>query len=377
MEQLLALRTTAFPLAPGTNNPLVRERVQARLPFTRGLFLDGVLVSALVSYPFSMYLAGSVVPMAGLAAIMTAPEYRRLGYVRELLHSTLADLRESGIGWSLEYPFDPAFYRRFGWQSIPNGIVTELPAHLLLTSPPPAAKRISGEQLADLKPIYACWARHYNLTLTRDDEARAAWQRLLMPSRQGSARLAYRLEDSYLIAALREQTGDLMLTVKDYAFASPQGRRALFAFMGNFAGQTKNIRIHLPGDEPLGWDHPPAAGNHYQVLQARVVDVPLALQQLPSSSPARFLMRVHDDFCGWNNRTFRITLHPPGVQVAAASGNAEVTIDVRALALLLSGGSSARALLRSKMAEGEEGCLESLASLAGGRNTFQPQADYF
>lgn len=115
LEQLFALRQVSFLDRSNFADETVRARHRARLPYTFGHFLEGRLTSAAVCYPFEMFLAGQRVQVGGLAGVLSAPQTRRRGFVREVLKNILERLSQDGVGWALEYPFDPRFYARYGF----------------------------------------------------------------------------------------------------------------------------------------------------------------------------------------------------------------------------------------------------------------------
>ena len=233
LEQLFAVRQVAFFEPADLSDPETQERYKSRLPYTRGYFDEDTLTSAYTLFPFEMFVAGQCVKMGGLAGVASAPESRRRGHIAKLLKDALEQLRVAGVGWCLEYPFDPRFYARYGWQSVPSGALVKVPSDRLFRGRAPDATRLNPNDAEQLKPIYRRWAQGHTFTLSRDDEARPDWARLL------ADRLMYKLEDAYCILELRENetTEHTELHVHDYAFSSPAGRRDLFTFLGSFHGQ--------------------------------------------------------------------------------------------------------------------------------------------
>ncbi|HEX7021424.1 MAG TPA: sterol carrier protein domain-containing protein, partial [Trueperaceae bacterium] len=220
-------------------------------------------------------------------------------------------------------------------------------------------------------------ARDYNFSLVRNDQARPDWQRVFMDPAAARPRPAYLLQDAYCVLELSAERGSERLRVHDYAFRTPQGRRDLLAFWGNFRGQVETVDLRLPAGEPLLLDTANQPSPHQSVWQVRVVDVGRALAPLAGRQEASFCLRVHDDFCAWNDQTFRLVLGPEGTTVQPAAHTPDLSVDVRALPALLSGSLSAHAAMKAGMAEGELPCAEALAALAGGRTPYLSRADFF
>lgn len=369
LDRLFALRQLSFLDDSNFRDPGVRARHVARLQLTFGHFIEERLTSAAVCFPFEMFLASRRVAVGGLASVLSAPETRRRGYVRELLHALLNDLKEKGTGWMLEYPFDPRFYARYGFASMPTGAELTIPAESLFRGPSPDAERLGGDPASILEPIYNAWAQTYSLALCRDNKARPTWNRIL------GNRICYLLEDAYVVFELAERAERQTLTVHDYAFSSPAGRDNLFRFVGSFYGQVQDISLHLPSDEPL------ALELRYRTndvpLQARIADVTAALTPLTSEHESTATLHVRDEFCAWNNGTFRLGFSPNGTTVSRSDADPDAALDIATLTQLVTGALSPTAVLKTGQAKGDLGVLELLAALSGGRVPFIPGSDYF
>ncbi|MDZ7705972.1 MAG: GNAT family N-acetyltransferase [Trueperaceae bacterium] len=381
LDALLAARKLTFLSDP--NDPGLREMVKGRLELTRGHFLDGRLTSAAVTYPFDIYLAGTRVPMGGLAAVLSVPEFRRRGFVRQLLADTLTRLHDEGVGWSLEYPFDPYFYARYGWQSVPHGATLELPTERLFRGGSPDAYPIDihpvdtypvspSDAERELAPLYETWAAQHNLAMVREGHPRPVWSRL---SSDGES--IYRLEDAYCVFGLEPTDHHLRLDVRDYAYTSPTGRTALRRFWGSFYGQATQVRLRLPDDDPWLFDFATFLQPSPHVLQARVVDVRAALAAFASPAAPSFVLDVRDDFCDWNDARFRVDTDGATLNVDDTPDTPDLSLDVRTLTLLLTGSLSAAAAVQAGLVAGETRHAETLAALSGGRTPFMSYGDYF
>ena len=378
LEQMFAVREVAFLEPADLSDPKTLQRYKDRLPYTRGYFDESTLTSVYTLFPFEMYLAGRRVKMGGLAGVASKPEYRRRGHIATLLGDALEQLRAAGVGWCLEYPFDPRFYARYGWQSVKSGALVEVPSERFSRGRAPDAVRLERKEVEQLKLIHKRWAQGYNFTLSRDDGARPDWTRHIRQPWEARDRLIYKLEDAYCLLDFREdEKARSVLNVHDYAFLSPAGRRNLFAFLGSFHGQVDMVSLHLPSDEPHLLDWQAYVLNNDEALQARVVDVKLALEALPCPSETSFILRVEDDFCEWNNQIFQVTLGEENEVALAQGASPDFSLNVRTLALLLSGSLNAEAARRAGLLEGNTKVARALVSLAGERTSFMPLSDYF
>lgn len=359
---------------PAAEGPIVGE-IRSHLPVTLGSFEEGRLASSATMLPFEMYLGGVRQRVGGLASVQTAPWARRRGHVAGLLRAWFERLRHDAVGWCAEYPFDPRFYARYGFQSIPNGRSLEVPPSYFAAGPTPDAERLHGNDLEPLKPVHDAFARRYSFALTRDDGARDSWRRVLH-SWTGEERHGFVLEDAYLVFA-RFQDGTSNLRVSDLAWATPAGRGRLGRFLRAFEGQVERVHVHLPPGDALLLDASARHAVRTPLLQVRLVDVAAALAPLAAPRSSHWRLRLEDEECPWNRGVHAVTLGPEGCSVEPDNGPADASLHVRALAALLTGAAGPETLLADGRAEGEPKALHAVAALMRGQPPFQAAIDGF
>ncbi|MBA2667716.1 MAG: GNAT family N-acetyltransferase [Trueperaceae bacterium] len=381
VERYLELRDVSFGYPGGDD---IRAEIAGRMATTWGAFRGDALAASLADPRFEVYVAGVRVPMAGVAAVQTAPEHRRLGLAARLLRHALEIARDDGIGWSLLYPFDPRFYTRYGWQGLSTGVTLEMPLERLAGGALADATRVTSDLRGAFQALYARCAVGWTFANARTIGPWDVWEDLLAePGQQG---LAYRLDDAYVVLQHHyedDQHGPV-LRVRDHAHASASGRRALLALLASFAGQSSKIVIDVPATDPLAWDWSGWYAKHARkTLMARVADVPSAIARLRArtSTGERIdldpcTVTIRDAFAPWNEGSWRVTPGPDRC-VVARSDRAITTLDVRGLALLLSGAVTPRTVILAGLAEGDHAALDTLATLAAGRTPYQAPVDAF
>jgi len=375
IDDLLRNALVSFgPLSPRAETWL-REHLRHTLAFTLGSFQRDRLASAATVYPFQAWIGGTRHPVGGLAAVATAPWARRHGHVEALLRRWLERLRDEGVGWCAEHPFDPRFYARYGFESLPNGQVVELSPEVFGDRRPPDAREIGPDDPTELPPIHAAFAARYGFALTRDDRARDAWQNVLRPW-DGPPRHAFVLEGAYVVFCVADDgTGTLHVT--DYAYATPEGRRNLWSFLAAFRGQAPKVQIHLPPGEPLLADHQARRSIRSPLLQVRLVELTAALAPLRAAHARTWRIRLYDALCPWNDGTFALALTPDGCTAARTDEPADAELDARALVALLGQGAPPELLAAAGRARGDLEALRALSELTRGRPTFHARADGF
>lgn len=388
------LRHDALWPAPDLDDPYERGVLEQRIANIWGYEEDGQLVSVATFHPLRMYLAGQKTNMAGLAGVVTALTARRRGLVKALLRHGFSHLHAQnqtnevqkdpslGVSWCLDYPFDPRYYARYGFQSIPNGTEVSVPPERLNVTKTTQTTHLQPTRVDPLgeleayQPLYADIHRHfvqnYAFSLCRDDDMFVNWRRVA-----DEPQAFVFGEEAYCFVKMSRKNDKEVLAVQDYAYKSRAGRTALFTFLANLQGHIDIIYMHLPADEPLLFDLGAFVSGPETPFQARIVDVTVALANLPAPETLEHLrVNIQDTFCAWNHGTFNIVMNPSGIAVNRTDKTADVSVDIRALPLLLTGASSLSQLTYSELIEGDVAMLEPLHGLATGI-PFMPNADYF
>ena len=97
----------------------VRQESQSGPEDDWGAFWDdGTLMAHVINNAFTVYLNGKTVKAGGIGAVSTLTEYRRSGAVRAIMQKILPSAYENGEIVSTLFPFNHAFYRKFGYETV-------------------------------------------------------------------------------------------------------------------------------------------------------------------------------------------------------------------------------------------------------------------
>jgi predicted acetyltransferase len=383
LEAYLRLREGSFGY-PGRSDEVIATFL-TRLPRSLGAFVAGDLASSVTVHAYRVFVAGVEVPVGGMAGVQTAPEHRRGGHAARLMRRALDEGRAEGQGWSLLYPFDAAFYRRFGWVTVPTGVPLQLPPEALPAGSAAARALLVrlGHDDAGLRAAYARFAPTRSFLDSRAQGPWDVWEDLAAPP--GSQVLRYASDDAFLVVRLQQEESDPRLDVLDLGWCDAEGREAVFAAIAGFRGHAGQVRIELPWDDPVATDRGRTSGRTARHgAMVRVADAALALAPLravtdddvPLDLPP-VTVRLVDAFAPWNEGVWRLTPGPDACGVARAAGAVEATLDVRGLALLLAGAAAPGDLRRLGLVEGDGRALATVAALAGGRTPYRSPLDRF
>lgn len=384
LDSLVEIRRFAFLDSTDYDNPKKRRRFLDYLRNTWGCFVGDCLVAAGAIHPFTMYREQEPVSVAGLAGVVSCGTNRRRGHVRQLLKELLETARDEGMGWCLEHPFDRHYYAKYGWQTISNGLFFEVPARRFHTDGPvEGVGRIDGDDPDDvalLQGIYEQWAPRYNFSMVRNAAVRPEWQNLLagnpLYDPGDEQRFAFAIDEvAYCVLAIRrdDERGEVC-RIADWAYTEGRGRTQLLRFWGTLNGQIDWFKIQIPIDDPLAWELSPHLVSNPHSLQARIVDVVAALNGALCTAQFDVAVRVRDEFCPWNDARFRMAADGERLRVERTDGEADATVDVRALALLASGTPVSHR--RAGLIDGDRKTARALDRLAT-RTAHLSLSDYF
>lgn len=388
VDDWIRLKRASFGHPRDLGDAETRAILTSQVRFGRGVEDGGELVAACTWFPYPAWIGGVRVTIGALAAVVSAPESRRRGNVRELVTDGLRELHEAGVGWSLEYPFDPRFYARLGYRAFPNGIVLDMPIERLPGDARDAAFAAVPDLDPELRRIRARFASAHGFALDRDEPAPAAdeattlrWRRIFeAPGDEATPATAYRTDGGYAIVATEGFGPSGVLHVVDAAWTDGDARLRVLAMLTAWRGQVGTVRLDLPAHDPLALAEAPAHGRARPVLQGRIVDVAAALTPLrPARPPGRDAVsfELRDPHCPWNEGAWRVELRDGGCIVERNEGaEGDVRLGADALAATLAGVPPS-SLQAAGDVEGDLGALHALAATTADHPPFQALADHF
>ncbi len=352
---------TSYLLEGAQGRETIRSRM--RLADCRVLEVDGTVHAVGRLLPLKATLNGRVLDFGAVAWLATAPEARRRRYMQTLLLDMLREMRKCGMVLSGLYPFDSAFYRRYGWALADGSSMVEVPARYLTVR-----GRSSGTvvdvgvgSVKSLLKLHTEWGTRHNLSVVRD-----RWwfeKYVLYDGLPGAApRYVYRYEapngvpEGYVI--LRYNKSRPPARVLEFVALTPRARAGLLAFLGDLDSQSKDIQFLLPADDPLRaqlgrYDEiREERGSSYQAM-LRIVDVAGVFKgwNLPGGD-ATVTMAVDDPHARWNHGGWKLAVAGGKSKIARSKAAADCRLSIRTLAQLVSGFLSAEAAVHAGLVTG-------------------------
>ncbi|SEO30279.1 Predicted acetyltransferase [Halogranum amylolyticum] len=308
-------------------------------------------------YDFTARIRDEFHPVGGVSAVASPPESRRRGYVADLLANLHREFREEEIGFAVLWPFEYAFYRRFGYAMTNTSVTTSVPpAELGDVVPDPAGtfRRLDAGDYAELDTVHRAWAtealglrrtegwwRYRTFQGWRKDPYVYGWA-----DRTGTLR-------GYLCYTVDEDGDDKRMDVSELAAVDDEARGHLLRFCRDHDSQVDTVRLRGKAGEtrllqtlsdPRAVDVEVRPGP-----MARIVDLETVVDALsfPDDATGSVALAVRDDHCDWNDGTFELTVGSDGATCLRSDADADATLDIGALSQLALGSLSVDELERN------------------------------
>lgn len=305
---------------------------------------DGSPMARVLQIPYVSRFDGHAIKNGGIGAVSTLPEYRNTGAVRAIFKEMLAAAYDSGEIISTLYPFNHAFYRKFGYETVCYANEYTLPVASLKGYKHDGWVKMwrQGETPELFTQVYNEFAKNYNLSFVRDDALMSSHVR---GAYYKDRRFCYLIGDdengptAYVVFDDVSKDDANLIKVADMAYTGPHGLRSLLGFLARFTADYGDIRINLPLDVDLYKlvNDPYSVKNITQCnYMARVINAPslLALKKKPEN--AKFTIEINDDMLPQNSGIWLVD----GENVSKTGATPDISVSERALVQLATGASS-------------------------------------
>lgn len=297
----------------------VREESEKETVEDWGAFSeDGKIMARIINHRFEAEMDGQLIPSGGIGAVSTLPEYRNTGAVREIFNKLIPEAYRNGEVISTLYPFNHAFYRKFGYETVRwRNDYEFVPAAL-------SGYRFSGtaelwkpgDPVSEYTELYNRFVRNFNLSIRRDDA------RMLDKHIKGEyykdRKFCYLLKEegravAYLIFQDIRHDPAAILSVEDLAWDGRTGLYAILGFLARFTADYGTIKMFLPSclellsviRSPRAYDFQQTARQDYMI---RAVNAKKLLETIKKPDGSRFVIRVEgDEQIAENNGTWEVS----------------------------------------------------------------------
>jgi predicted acetyltransferase len=293
-----------------------------------GIKEDGKLAAKLQLLPLAIRLGEQTVPMGGIAGVTTYPEYRRNGYIKQILTDTLYQIRAQGMPVSMLHPFYVDFYRRFGYELFTDRTIYTLKRKDLVRLAPVEGtiermkKEAHGQEVEE---VYAAYASLYSGMLERQDYW---WKQRVYREHDFIAlyRDAKGKAQGYIIYEIA--TPD-KLDISEFVALTADARAGLWNFIAQHDSMFEEVKLDLSPHDPLIFmlPDPQIDVKHYPYFMARIVDIPAFFAAFDwLKDPKTITLHVQDPIIRENNETY--TFQDGKAVVSTADSGIELSINM-------------------------------------------------
>ena len=329
---------------------------------------DGKIMARIINNHFESRLDGQRVMNGGIGAVSTLPEYRNTGAVKAIFEKLIPEAYRRGEIISTLYPFNHAFYRKFGYETVRWLDHYEFAPAML------SGYRFSGvaelwkpgDPVEEYTALYNRFADHFNLAMYRDDRM---MQDRIKGEYYKDRKFCYLFRENgkavaYLIFQDVRNDPAAILTVQDLAWDGREGFYAILGFLARFTADYGTIRLFLPSclellsviQTPRAYDIQQTASQSYMI---RAVNAKRLLEIMKKPDDSKFVIRVEGDMqIPENNGTWAVD----GAGAELTDEKPDLTVSIQALGQMAAGAVSlAEAMYRPDVTVfGNEAVLEKV-----------------
>jgi predicted acetyltransferase len=345
-----------------------------------GLYDGDDLLTVCKHIEFRTHLRGDVHDLHGLSAVASAPERRRRGLTRDLLHDSLEQSRSEDVYLSALWPFKRSFYAQYGWETGTRAVEHTLDPDVLSFAPDHdhgVFVDLDEDDWERAASVHDAHGADYELTMERTEE----WWRKRVFQGWEDDPFAYGFERdgdlaAYLTYSFDSGDDGKTLQVRDWAYVDHDARTAVFRFLADHDSQVDEVSVWTAADDDL-LDLLPNTNDADAELHlcpmVRLVDVRDALEALsyPESAEFDLALDVADPLVDWNDETVRVRVADGSATAESApAAAADVELGVGALSQLAVGYRSAHELATVGDIDADDAAVDALAAAFPTRQVF-------
>ncbi|MHA4162203.1 GNAT family N-acetyltransferase [Bacillus cereus] len=295
------------------------------------------LAAKLHLIPFHIYIGKEKFKMGGVAGVATYPEYRRSGYVKELLQHSLQTMKKDGYTVSMLHPFAVSFYRKYGWELCANLLVCHMTkSDLVMTKQVNGTvKRFNKENHSEeVEKLYETFAERFSGMLVRNEKwwLQAVYDDLTLAiyydeNKTAAGYMLYKIEKS-------------KMTVEEFVPLHNEARNGLWNFICQHDSMIKELEMTVSENEQLLYtlQEPRVKTEIKPYFMGRIVDVEQFLKQYElnwNNVQQEVILHITDSFAQWNNITVRLANHE--ITIIEEPMDKGIKLDINALSTILFG----------------------------------------
>ena len=328
--------------------------------------------------PMGQWFGGRPVKMTGISAVGIEPAERAGGAGGALMREIVLELHREGVPLSSLYPATNTVYRRCGYELAGSHI-----RYRLETDHADARDRsLRIELTEDREAIRRVYDEHARRTAGLVDRNDDLWNRVFETYKQEASQ-SYLVEgengpEGYVVYYRTPREGMGQDMYANVVALTPDAARRIVTFVADHRSFIRTFNWNGSAGESINFvlSEPRATVKMSWPWMTRIVDVERALTDrgYPAGLIAELHLEVRDDLITDNDGPFVLRVRD-GAGSVERGGRSKVSLDVRGLAPLYTGYTSAYELLNTGYIEGSDEDLAALSAVFAGPAPWS--ADFF
>lgn len=354
------------------------ERLQQQLTKMKesheiyGIMEGEDLAAKLHLIPFHIYIGKEKFKMGGVAGVATYPEYRRSGYVKELLQDSLQTMKKDGYTVSMLHPFAVSFYRKYGWELCANLLVCQMTKSDLVMKKQVngTVKRFNNKEnhSEEVEKLYETFAKRFSGMLVRDEKwwLQAVYDDLTLAiyydkNKTAAGYMLYKIENN-------------KMTVEEFVPLHNEARNGLWNFICQHDSMIKELEMTISENEPLLYtlQEPRVKAEIKPYFMGRIVDVEQFLKQYElnwNNVQQEVILHITDSFAPWNNVSVRLANHEITIMKEETIDKG-IKLDINALSAIMFGYKRPLELNELEFITGSEEEIQAFENIVPVRKAF-------
>ncbi|MCC2471749.1 GNAT family N-acetyltransferase [Bacillus pacificus] len=335
-----------------------------------GIMEGNDLAAKLHLIPFHIYIGKEKFKMGGVAGVATYPEYRRSGYVKELLQHSLQTMKKDGYTVSMLHPFAVAFYRKYGWELCANLLVCHMTKSDLVMKKQVngTVKRFNKENHSEeVEKLYETFAERFSGMLVRNEKwwLQAVYDDLTLAiyydeNKTAAGYMLYKIEKS-------------KMTVEEFVPLHNEARNSLWNFICQHDSMIKELEMTVSENEQLLYtlQEPRVKTEIKPYFMGRIVDVEQFLKQYElnwNNIQQEIILHITDSFAPWNNVSVRLANYE--ITIIEEPMDKGIKLDINALSTILLGYKRPLELNELELINGSEEEIRAFEKIVPVREAF-------
>ena len=329
------------------------------------------LAAKLHLIPFHIYIGKEKFKMGGVAGVATYPEYRRSGYVKELLQHSLQTMKKDGYTVSMLHPFAVAFYRKYGWELCADLLICHMTKSDLVMKKHVngTVKRFNKENHPEeVEKLYETFAARFSGMLIRDKKwwLQAVYDDLTLAiyydeNKTAAGYMLYKIENN-------------KMTVEEFVPLHNEARNGLWNFICQHDSMIKELEMTVSENEPLLYtlQEPRVKAEIKPYFMGRIVDVEQFLKQYElnwNDVQQEVILHITDSFAQWNNVSVRLANHEITIMKEETIDRG-IKLDINALSTIMFGYKRPLQLNELEIISGSEAEIQAFEKIVPVREAF-------